>query len=301
MMDWLVRASRLITLAILLGWLAYTLVSWAMVWYPGDAGAYYDAAWRLAHGQDLYLAMDPEAHEVYRYAPWFAYAWLPLTALPRDVALHAFSLLMVACSAAAVWPLLRRERTWVTVAIAALVGQGLVETAIYGNVQPAVVALLVWTAQWRSFPIWVGVAASIKLVPMALTLVWLGRREWRPAAVAAAVFAILVAPILLFDLSGYVTDPGTGLASLYSQSPGLWLALALANSAIVVWLAARGSQWAWVAAALLMYFGPPRVVPAYLAFLLVAIELMERDDGGKSPLIPAPTSAPGSGSRAVQG
>ena len=30
--DWLARASRLITLAVLLGWLAYTVVSWALVW-----------------------------------------------------------------------------------------------------------------------------------------------------------------------------------------------------------------------------------------------------------------------------
>ena len=147
------------------------------------------------------------------------------------------------------------------------------------------VALLVWTAHLRSFPIWVGVAASIKLVPMALTLVWFGRREWRSAVVAAGAFAILVAPMLLFDLSGLVTDPGTGLASLYSISPGLWLAAAAINAAVVLWLAARGSQWAWLAAALLMYFGPPRVVPAYMAFVLVAIELMERDDARNALLV----------------
>lgn len=273
------RLARVVALAILLGWLGYTLVSWMLVWYPGNAGAYYDAAWRLTQGQELYLAVDPEAHEVYRYAPWFAFAWIPLTALPRDVALHLWSLAMVACSVAAVWPLLRRP-SWAAVALAALVGQGLLETAIYGNVHPAVVALLVWTARLRSFPAWVGVAASIKLVPLALVLVWLGRRQWRPAASAIGVTCILLAPMLLFDLSGLVTDPGTGLASLYSISPALWLAVAIAGTVIVAWLAVRGSPYAWVAAALLMYLGPPRVVPSYLAFLLVAIELMERDRAG---------------------
>lgn len=270
------RLARLVTLAILLGWLGYTVASWLLVWYPGNAGAYYDAAWRLAHGQDLYLAVDPEAHEVYRYAPWFAFAWIPLTAIPRDLALHLWSLAMVACSVAAVWPLLRRP-SWATVALAALVGQGLLETAIYGNVHPAVVALLVWTARRRSFPAWVGVAASIKLVPLAFVLVWLGRREWRSAGSALGVAAILIAPMLLFDLSGLVTDPGTGLASLYSVSPALWLAVAAAGTVIVIWLARRGSPYVWVAAAVLMYLGPPRVVPAYLGFLLVAVELMERD------------------------
>jgi hypothetical protein len=269
-------------MAILLGWLGYTLASWFLAWNPADAGAYYDAASRLVAGQPLYPAVDPEAHEVYRYAPWFAVAWIPLTALQRDAALHLWSLAMLTCSGLAVWPLLRRA-SWASVALAALAGQTLVETAMFGNAHPAVVALLVWTAGRRSFPAWVGVTASVKLVPLAFVLVWAGRREWRPVSVALMVAALLVAPMLLFDLSHYVTDPGTGLLSLYAVSPPLWLAVGAGLAALTVWLGLRRSPYAWIAAAVLMFLGPPRVVPSYLAFILVGYELARRDLGGSRP------------------
>jgi len=268
------RVPRNVVMAILLGYFAYTLASWFLVWNPADGGAYYDAASRLTHGQPLYPPINPEAHEVYRYAPWFAVAWIPLTALPRDLALHAWSLAMLGCAFAAMWPLLRRP-SWARVALAILVGQTLVETAMFGNAHPLVVALLVWTAGRRSFPAWVGVAASIKLVPIGFALVWAGRRQWNQVAIAVGVAALLFAPMLLFDLGSYPTDPGTGLLSLYAVSPPLWAAVALVSLVVTVWLAVRGSPYAWVAAAVLMFLGPPRVVTSYLGFLLVAVQLIE--------------------------
>lgn len=263
------RLPRTLVVAILIGYLGYTLASWFIAWNPADAGAYYDAAHRLATGGALYPPVNPEAHEVYRYAPWFAVAWIPLTAIPRDLVLHLWSLAMLACAALAVVPLLRQP-SWASVALAALAGQTLAETAMFGNAHPLVAAALAWTASRRAFPAWVGIAASVKLVPLAFVLVWAGRREWRPAAVALGVAAILFAPMLLFDLSNYVTDPGTGLLSLYSVSPVLWLAVALVTAALTVWLAYGRSEWAWVAAAVLMVLGPPRVVTSYLAFVVVA-------------------------------
>lgn len=276
------RLPRTLAMAILLGYLGYTLASWFLAWNPADGGAYYDAATRLTHSLPLYPVVNPEAHEVYRYAPWFAAAWIPLTALPRDAALHLWSLAMLGCSFAAVWPLLRRP-TWARVALAALVGQTLGETAMFGNAHPLVVALLVHTVGRRSFPAWVGVAASIKLGPIALALVWAGRRQWAPAGTAVATAAVLFAPMLLFDLRSYVTDPGSGLLSLYSISPVLWAVVALAALAATLWLAVRGSRYAWVAAALLMFLGPPRVVLSYLAFLVLATELARREPADPVP------------------
>lgn len=267
---------RNVVMAVLLGYLAYTVASWFLVWDPADGGAYYDAAFRLTHGQALYPPINPEAHEVYRYAPWFAIAWIPLTILPRDVALHAWSLAMLGCAVASVWPLLRRP-SWARVALAVLVGQTLIETAMFGNAHPLVVALLVWTAGRRSFPAWVGVAASIKLAPLAFALVWAGRRQWAPVAISVGTAALLFAPMLLFELGNYPTDPGTGLLSLYAVSPPLWAAVALASVVITAWLAARGSPYAWVAAAVLMFLGPPRVVTSYLGFLLVAVQIIDRE------------------------
>jgi hypothetical protein len=268
--------ARTAVLSISLAWLAYVLASWFLAWEPADAGAYYDAASRLRDGLPLYLAMNPEAHEVYRYAPWFAYAWIPVTVLPRDVALHLWSLVMLVASGVAVWPI-ARLRTTAAVSLAALLGAFLVETAMFGNAHPGVVALMVVTASRRSFPVWLGVAASIKLVPIAFVIVWLGRREWPPAMVAVAVFALLWLPALFFDLSAYVTDPGTGLLSLYAVSPLLWLIGATVAAGVALTLAARRSRYAWIATGVLAFIGPPRVVLSYLAFLAPAVVLTLRE------------------------
>lgn len=266
------RLARLLTMGIAIGWLAYVAASWLLLWNPADAGAYYDAAVRLRDGQPLYISINPEAHEVYRYAPWFAYAWIPMTSLPRDLALHAWSLAMLACSGIAIWPILRL-RTPAAVALAALLGAFLVETAMFGNAHPLVVALLVVTATRSAFPVAVGIGASIKLVPILFVGVWLGRREWRPALIAVATAAILWSHALLFDVSGYVTDPGTGLLSLYAISPVLWFAVSAVSAAMALLLVMRRSSWAWVAVAVLLFVGPPRVVLSYLAFLAPAVVL----------------------------
>ena len=267
-------------MAVALGWLGYTLASWFLAWNPADAGAYYGAAERLLHGQALYLAVNPEGHEVYRYAPWFAVLWIPLTVFPEPVVAHAWSLAMLSCSALAVWPILRL-RTPAAITLSALLGAFLAETAMFGNAHPLIVALLVWTVRSRTAPLWVGVATSLKVVPILFIGPLLGRGEWRPALLAVLAAAALVAPIFLFDLSGYVTSPGTGLVSLYEVSPALWVAVAVANAAVAAWLCLRRSTWAWLAVAVLMFLGPPRVATSYLGFILVAVVVMlaEREEG----------------------
>jgi len=263
------RMARLVAMAVAFGWLAYVAASWFLLWNPADAGAYYDAANRLRDAQPLYTAAHPEAHEVYRYAPWFAYAWIPLTFLPRDLVLHGWSLAMLGCSIVAIWPILRFG-TPAALALGALVGAFLIETSMFGNAHPLVVALLVVTARRAAFPVAVGVSASLKLVPILFAMVWLGRREWKPAMIAIGTAGLLWSHALAFDLDGYVTDPGTGLLSLYAISPLLWFAVAAAAGLLSVVLVARRSRWAWVAVAVLMFIGPPRVVLSYLAFLAPA-------------------------------
>lgn len=276
----LARLARTVTVAVSLAWLLYVLASWFLAWNPADAGAYYDAASRLRVGAPLYAPAHLEAHEVYRYAPWFAYAWIPLTYLPRDLALHAWSLAMLVLCGVAVWPLVRHG-TQASLALAALIGAFLAETAMFGNAHPAVVALLVATAGRAGigFALAVGVAASIKLVPILFAAVWLGRREWVPALVAVGSAAFLWVPALAFDLSGYVTDPGTGLLSVYAVSPVLWGVLAVGTSAVAAVAVVRRSRWVWVALAVVMFVGPPRVVLSYLAFLAPAVVLSWRETG----------------------
>ena len=77
-------------------------------------------------------------------------------------------------------------------------------------------------------------------------------------------------------MTNYVTDPGTGLLSLYAVSPPLWAVVALATAGVTVWLAVRRSEWAWVAVSVLMVVGPPRVVTSYVAFIVVGYLLAAR-------------------------
>ena len=44
---------------------------------------------------------------VYRYAPWFALAWVPFTYLPREAVLLVWQILMLAAGLTLLWPLLR--------------------------------------------------------------------------------------------------------------------------------------------------------------------------------------------------
>lgn len=266
------RVARICAQAVAIAWLLYVGASWLLAWTPADAGAYYDAATRLRVGADLYTAAHPDAHEVYRYAPWFAYAWIPFSFLPREAVMHAWSLAMLVSAGVAVWPILRLG-TAAAITLGALLGAFLVETAMFGNAHPAVVALLVVAARTGGFPVAVGVAASLKLVPILFAAVWIGRRQWRPALVAVGTAAALWSHALLFDLDGYVTNPGTGLLSLYAISPALWFAVAVIAGGMSGILVLRRSQWAWVAMAVLMFVGPPRVVLSYLTFLAPAVVL----------------------------
>lgn len=266
------RFARLLTTAIAFGWLAYVLASWVLLWNPADAGAYYDAAARVVRGEPLYLGLHPEAHEVYRYAPWFAYAWVPFTSLPRDIALHAWSVAMLCASLVAVWPLVHRG-TPAALALGALLGAFLVETSMFGNAHPLVVAILVLAARSRWMPLAVGIAASIKLVPILFVVGWIRRGRWPAVTAGLVTAAVLWVPAVLFDLSGYETDPGTGLLSLYSVSPWLWAAGAVASGGVAAWTVATGSRWMWIALAFVMFLGPPRVALSYLGFLIPAILL----------------------------
>jgi Glycosyltransferase family 87 len=264
------RAARFLVTGLVLGWLAYTLASWFLAWNPADARAYYLAAERLRDGEPLYTPMHPDAHEVYRYAPWFAVAFLPFTLMPIDVATHVWSLLMLACALLAVIPVARLGGRSAFV-LAALLGAPLAETAMFGNAHPLVVAILAWTIARPSAPWWLAVATSIKLVPIGFVVPWLRFRPLRDSIIAVGASALLFAPMLLFDLSGYVTSPGTGLMSVYATSPVLWAVSAGVAIVALVWLVIRGSPYAYVAAAAAMFVVPPRVSTAYLAFLLPAV------------------------------
>lgn len=269
-------------LALLFALMAYALTTYALSReFGSDVAAYWGAAERIRTGEPLYAAGVANASDLYRYAPWFAYAWVPLTFLPRDLVTIAWVVLMLAAAIASTLPLLRHG-------LAGMAGFALfaplqVQGAMFGNVQPLLVLMLLWGVERRSGPLWIAVAASMKAVPLLLALVYAGRGEWLRATLALLLTGVLVAPALLFDLTGYSTQPGPGNMSLISVSSVLYVVVAVVMSALAL-IAAR-SPYRWVAGALAMMSALPRFLTYEISFLLVGAA------GGPAPRLGSSTEA----------
>jgi hypothetical protein len=257
-----VRLARLVTIAVVVG-MGISFLYWAAVtWEMPDAGAYWQAALRLRAGEPLYPVLgDVEASDVYRYAPWFAWLAVPFTFLPIQVAGLIWSAILVAASTAAVWPLVR-ERRWLLVAFFWPI---LIGISAIGNVHALMLAPLVHGLERRSGPLWIALAASLKAVPILLVLVYLGRREWWRAAATLALTALLVAPALRYDLSGYPT--GAAQAGLLINWPPVYLVIV--GCAVVLTLLLARSRWGWLAAATATTLALPRFFVYDVTLLLV--------------------------------
>lgn len=232
-----------------------------------DMDAYWEAALRLRNGEPLYRPGDPTDSDLYRYAPWFAVAWIPLTYLSRDVVLIAWMSLCLAAAIASVAPLAREGLAGWAVLVFLLPFQ--LDGAAYGNVQPLLVLMLLWGAPKRSGPLWIALGASLKGAPLVLTAVYAGRGEWRRAAATVSITAVLVAPMLLFDLSGYSTEVGSGQLSPMQWSPLLWAAVTLAALGATFRLA--NTRYAWLAGGVAMFFALPRSFLYQISFVIVGL------------------------------
>ncbi len=258
------KYARLLTTALIVGLGISQLILTIGDWHLRDASAYWEAAHRLRDGQPLYPALaDTEASEVYRYAPWFAWAWVPLTYLPREIVNVLWSAVLLAASAAALVPLLRL-RAWLAVALFAPI---LVGISAIGNVQPLIVAALVLGVERRSGPLWVAVAASLKAVPILFVVTFLGRREWWRALWTIALSGLLVAPMLLYDLSSYPVEAGA--AGVLTDLPVLYAAAVAAG--IVASLRLARGRFGWLASGTTVLLAVPRFFVYDISFLLVSV------------------------------
>lgn len=264
------RLPRMLVLAICIGY-AFANVVWSVTaWEIPDVGAYWNAALRLREGDQLYPPVsDVNASEVYRYAPWFAFSWIPLTYLPRPLVDALWSGALVVASVAVIVPPLKLRRAEV-LAFTAVAGSFLILIASRGNVQPLMVAALVYGVDRRSGPLWIAACASLKATPILFALVYAGRGEWRKAALTVGLTATLVLPMLYFGVDDYTTDPGAS-HSLYSTSPLLYLAVAGASVAVAAYVAWRHRHWAWLAASIAVILCLPRYFPYEFTFLFVAL------------------------------
>lgn len=258
-----VRLARIVVLAIVIG-IGFNHVWWSIAdWHLDDMNAYWDAGMRLRTGGELFPPVaDVLASEVYRYSPWFAWLWTPLTLLPRVVVEVVWSVVLLGASALAVWPLVRRG-AWLAVAFFLPI---LVGISSGGNVHALLIASLVLGVERRSGPLWIGVAASLKLFPILFVLTYLGRRQWTRAAVACLVAGLLLAPYLLYDLSNYVTTAG-GAALLWDWPIVYGIAVV---AAVLVALRLAPTRHGWLASSMAVVLALPRSFLYDITWLMVA-------------------------------
>ena len=168
-------------------------------WEFDDIHAYLGGAQRLLDGAPLYV-LTPDLSDTYLYAPWFALAWTPFVDLPLISVEVGWAAILVVALVASILPFRRSPAGF---ALALLLGALLYRTAGWGNVQPLVVAALVYALPTRAGPWVVGVASSLKPWPLLAVVVYAWRGEWRSAAVSLGVAVALWLPILLFNWTDY--------------------------------------------------------------------------------------------------
>jgi len=198
-----VGVVRVVEIAFVIGtcWL-FALANAALVtqqWEFNDIHAYLGAAQRIAEGSPVYSPAIDES-ELYRYSPWFAVLWIPFTHLPTRAVEVGWAIVLVGATFLVMF---RFRRSWADLALALLLGGLLYRTAGWGNVQPILVAALVYLLPTRAGPWVVGVTASLKIWPLAAVFVYAWRRQWSAVAISLGVTIVLSLPALFTDLAAY--------------------------------------------------------------------------------------------------
>jgi hypothetical protein len=251
-----IRAARLIALAIVIGWSLANVIQRVGDWTLSDMNAYWNAAMRLRDGAPLYPPLsDPGAADVYRYSPWFAWAWVPITYLPHAVVSIAWSVMLASASLVTAG-LIARRGSLTAIALGSLIGSLLLWSAASGNVQPLLVSLMAWGVERRSGPVWIGLATSLKIFPMLYALVYVGRREWSRAAIALLIGAGLFAWTLAYDLSNYPRSVSDSPNPLLGMGPVAYGAVILGGAALTLLYARK--RFGWLAAAMTVFIAIPR-------------------------------------------
>ena len=212
------RYTRIVVSALLIGIGADQVVSAIGEWPLHDMDTYLAAAVRLRNGEPLYV--PGAAYSVYWYAPWFAALWIPVSYLPRVIVAIGWSAVLLIATGLICLRLGRIGSSGLLLAL--LMGPSLFAVSAGGNVQALMLLpLLSWPSR-RSGPLWVALAASLKLTPILFVLVYMRRRQWVATAVTVAAAGILVVPGLLMGLfrSGSTLDWGT---SIFALSPLLYV------------------------------------------------------------------------------
>jgi hypothetical protein len=268
------RLSRVFVTVLVASLLLLAIRTTVSGWSLSDLHLYLAAAEELAAGRSPYgvVVWDDGAPFFYHYAPWFAAAFVPLTALPIELVRVGWSSILLLATTAALLPVFRAygSRSLPFLFLMLFVMAGLISE---GNIQPLLLAGLVWTLERRAGPAMVGVAASLKLVPILLALVYVGRRQWWRAVAACAVTGILLAPALLFEIPPHAAE--TGGTGLFTSVPMLWAATG--GAAVIAALALARTRWAWLAAATATILALPRLLAFDISNLVAAFPARSRE------------------------
>jgi len=260
--NWAFILTLILLTAIGAVYIGEGLAGWDLL----DMSAYGDAAMRIRAGEVLYGG-DVHLNSAYRYAPWFAYAWVPLTYLPDTIVRVGWSVLLLLGAAISVRPLV--ERTKASVLLLILFAPLMFGTASGGNVQPIMIAALVLGLSTRWGWLAVGFAASLKLIPLAFCAVFIAERRWWQVVGAVALTAVLWAPVLWMPVEPVTFE--TGLARMLPTP--LWLVVPAIGAAVALGFAARRSRHTPLAAAVAAILALPRLFVYEIAMLLPAVPL----------------------------
>lgn len=260
-----------------LGWLASALVMyhWGRGWSL-DLRVYLGAGHALLSGQPVYALHFTSRHLFFSYPPFALAVLSPLSLLPTGTAevlwwlVDALALTATLRIALDGSRLERRTKWELAVAIGGLAAVALepVRSGIdYGQVNVVLMCMVVadvLAVRGRPRGVLVGVAAAIKLTPLYFLVYFLVARDSRALRNALCSFVVCTGASWLLwpsDSSRYflhdLRNPGQygGLGSYSNQAwagilhrppfagmPGstaVWLALCVATTALVAWLAAR--------------------------------------------------------------
>jgi hypothetical protein len=225
--------------------------------YPltSDLHAFLWGAERISAGLSPYDPI-PGSNLKFVYGPWLGVILIPATWIPFPALAVIWHSVLAACAAISIWPIVRQRRLEASLA-AVLLGTFLFHAVWAGHFEPILVALLVLGIPTRWGPIAIGVAASLKITPIVLCVVYAGRGEWRKMALSIAVAAILWAPALLFDLRNWGL-PILQSHSLLGHAPIAFAVVAI-GVLVAAWLLAP-TRYGWLAAAALWLAVLPRAI-----------------------------------------
>jgi alpha-1,2-mannosyltransferase len=232
-MAWQVTVLVLLTVAASVAHYTYRLRN-----HFFDLMIYRDAMRWWASGHPLYEYTQPNATQGqlgYTYPPFAAVVMRPLAWLTPTATIWIYTVIAIACYAAAVWWLLRPVARrhgwplWFAYGLAVVLGTGLEPIRLsydFGQINPLLWALIVFDLavlarrQSRWLGVGIGLATAIKLVPGIFIVYLLVTRRWRAALVAtgtaalASAVAAAIAPRLSWTFWTDTLLHGTGVGQV---------------------------------------------------------------------------------------